>query len=165
MDPEGDLGGCGKVVCVVCWGDADSVSRAAEVDRKSAKVDIGVEGGIFGGGDSCGGVVCFSFPPYFLVPACFSLPLRTMLTRRSPTLDMQQLATHASDITADDIAISVVAEVASRTSSLTISRTHLSNPLQSTPAAGLNTQPKPSSTQAHSPSVANPSPTGALSQD
>ncbi|KAK4144378.1 putative serine dehydratase domain-containing protein [Dichotomopilus funicola] len=30
-----------------------------------------------------------------------------------PTLDMQQLATHASDATADDIAISVVAEVAS----------------------------------------------------
>ncbi len=35
----------------------------------------------------------------------------------SPTLDMQQLATHARDaslMTADDIAISVVAEVASR---------------------------------------------------
>jgi len=39
-----------------------------------------------------------------------------VLTGGSPTLDMQQLATHARDaslMTADDIAISVVAEVAS----------------------------------------------------
>ena len=40
----------------------------------------------------------------------------------SPTLDMQQLATHARDaslMTADDIAISVLAEVASSKSSTT----------------------------------------------